>query len=547
MVIAHRQVTESEVEEEIQRLQDVLVQAKDQLQTMRNMTAKRMGNGEAAVFDAHMAFLEDPAYTGEMVQRVRDKRVNVESVVAEVTDEMAAMLASLPDEYLRARADDIRDVGNRLLHLLAGEKSLDLALLPAGSIVVAEELAPSDVAAFSEGVAGMVTARGSRTAHAVIMAKSLGIPAVVGLGEGIQHIAENDTLVLDGDQGLVVTRPSAQEQQEIRDRIDRDLRWSQAAGKRAKEPAISRDGVVIDVFANIGHLKDIPLALANGADGVGLFRTEFLYLDSDHWPTEEEQYTVYRQSLEAFADKPVMIRTLDIGGDKPLPYAKLPKEENPFLGYRAIRFCLDNPDIFKTQLRALLRASSHGQLWIMLPMVENLQEVRAAKSLVATCRQELATQGYPVADKIPLGIMVEIPAAAVAADTLAKEVDFMSIGTNDLTQYTLAADRGNEKIAYLYDAVHPAVLRLVRMTCEAGRKANIPVGMCGELAGDAQMTEALLGLGLTELSMGAAAIPRVKERVRVMSCQEAEPWALRLLNLESPADVRTVAANRSET
>lgn len=539
-----RNIPAGEIEAEVVRLQAAIGQASEQLASLRSVTAERMSDEEAAVFDAHMAFLEDPSYTGEIEQRIRNSGRNAEAVVDEVTHEVAEMLANLPDEYLAARADDIRDVGNRLQLLLSGQTPMDPALIQPGSVVLAEELTPSELATFPEGVAAIVTARGSRTAHVVIMAKAWSIPAVVGLGEQLKTIPDGSMIVVDGDTGDVIVNPSDSEIADVRQQITHQSQVRQQATVLAKDPAVSRDGRTVEVWANVGNLKDISLALANGADGVGLFRTEFLYMDSDHWPTEEEQFRVYKGALEAFEGRPVVIRTLDVGGDKPLPYADLPKEDNPFLGYRAIRFCLDRPEIFKVQLRALLRASVYGQLWIMLPMIENRSEVEQARALLQECRQELENEGCQVADRVPLGIMVEIPAAAVNADVLARSADFMSIGTNDLTQYTLAADRGNERVAYLYNTIHPAVLRLVRMTCEAGQRARIPVGMCGELAGDVQMTEALLGLGLSEVSMSPGAIPLVKQRIRAISCTEAEPWALQLLELESPEGVRSAAAGR---
>src|SRR5690606_12292602 len=309
------------------------------------------------------------------------------------------------------------------------------------------------------------------------------------------------------------------------------------AVKRAGEDAVTADGRRIEVFANIGNLQDVEPALKNGAEGIGLFRTEFLYLESRDWPGEEEQYAAYRRVLEAFGKRPVIIRTLDIGGDKDLPYADFPKEENPFLGHRAIRFCLDRRDIFKTQLRALLRAGVHGNLWIMFPMVSSVSEVREAKALLAECREELKREGVPAAENISVGIMVEVPAAAAIADILAREVDFMSIGTNDLIQYTLAADRGNERVAHLYDAAHPAVLRLIRKTCDAARQAGIPVGMCGELAGDPRMTELLVGLGLSDLSMGSGTIPEVKERIRSIDTSAARALADRALQEADPEGV----------
>lgn len=532
----------TDTDEEIKRLAASVAEAKEQITQLRETTRKRMGEEEAGIFDAHLAFLEDPAYIGEMENRIRDVKKNATFICQQVTEELSQMMASLEDEYMKARADDIRDVGERLLLLLTGVKPFDPSLLQPGSIVVAKELVPSDTAQFPKGIAGMVTARGSKTAHAAIMARTLGIPAVLGLSDSIEEIENGDTIIMNGHEGTITVNPSSEVEEKARLAIQQQQALREKALEKADQDAFTANGDRIQVFANIGSLKDVQTALDHKAEGVGLFRTEFLYLENDHWPTEEEQYETYKKVLDSFGDKPVVIRTLDIGGDKDLPYADLPEEENPFLGHRAIRFCLANPDIFKVQLRALLRASIHGNLWIMLPMVENVAEIRKAKDLLTQCRQELTSEGVTTGD-VRIGIMVEIPAAALIADRLAKEVDFMSIGTNDLTQYTLAADRGNEHVAHLYDPVHPAVLQLVRLTCDAARKEGIVAGMCGELAGDPEMTEILIGLGLQELSMSAGTIPEVKENIRKVQSDQARILADQVLEMESAEEVRQWVAN----
>lgn len=526
--------------EENERLTQAIKQAKTEIQELRERTAERIGEEEAAVFDAHLAFLDDPAFTGEMEERIHIQKRKAEAICQEVTIEMRQLMASLEDEYMQARADDISDVGERLLLILTGNSAFDPTQLQPGHIVISEEITPSQTAQFPDGIAGMITSKGSKTAHAAIMARTLGIPAVLGLGASIEQI-ENDThLILNGTEGVCLLNPDEELLEQTRKRIDEEHIQKEQALQEALNDAETADGKRIQVFANIGSLKDIDNALKHRAEGVGLFRTEFLYLENKDWPSEEEQYQAYKQVLTSFAPHPVIIRTLDIGGDKDLPYAHLPQEENPFLGHRAIRFCLDQPDIFCTQLKALLRASVHGNLWIMLPMIENMAEIHATKRLINKCKQELKQRNLAFTENIPIGIMIEIPAAAIIADLLATEVDFMSIGTNDLTQYTLAADRGNEKVAHLYDTAHPAVLRLIKMTCDAARKHNIVVGMCGEFAGETEMTDLLVGLGLDELSMSAGSIPIVKQNIRQIDSQQAREVAEKALLAEDGEAVRQI-------
>ncbi|MDQ0416050.1 phosphotransferase system enzyme I (PtsI) [Croceifilum oryzae] len=526
--VQERSITD--LSSELQRFKQAIQATKEQVQILRKQTADRMGESEAAIFDAHLAFLDDPGFIGEMEQRINTQKQAADWACQSVTGEFSSLFSNMEDEYMRARADDIRDVGNRLLQNIMGKPPLDLGLLKPESIIIADELTPSETAQFSEAIIGMITARGSKTAHAAIMARTLGIPAVLGLGSFIQQINDGDTIILDGSSGEVIVNPKELLLSQIQEKISKQNQLQASALQEAAEDAYTSDRKRIQVLANIGSPQDVQDALANHAEGIGLFRTEFLYLENANWPTEEEQFSSYKQVLEAFPSKPVIIRTLDIGGDKHLPYAELPKEENPFLGLRAVRYCLANPDVFKTQLRALLRASVHGSLWIMFPMIGSVSEILQVKQALEECKQELATKKIPYSDQIKVGIMVEIPAAAIHADELAKEVDFMSIGTNDLTQYTLAADRGNEQVAHLYDPTHPAVLKLVKMTCAACHRAGIPAGMCGELAGDASMTEILVGLGLNELSMSAKAIPQVKQQIRKIASAEASSLALEALH-----------------
>ncbi len=526
------------IEKELQRFEAAIMIASQEITELQAVTTKKLGQKEAEIFEAHREFLTDPSYVDEIRSRIHQKHESAAYACQQVTQEMAAMLRGLDNEYLQARATDIHDVGQRLLrHLTESDQEIK-TISSDKRIVLAEDLTPSDTVSLPEGIVGIATMRGSVTGHAAILARTLGIPMIVALGEALNAVQENDLMILDGKEGTLCVTPDEAMLLKTRALMEGEKALAKEQKNRAADDAVTKDGQRIHVLANIGSLKDIERAIEFGAEGVGLFRTEFLYLENTDWPSEQQQYDVYRQVLSAFSNRPVVIRTLDIGGDKALPYAPFDHEENPFLGHRAIRFCLANPAIFKTQLRALLRASVHGQLWIMFPMIETLDEIAAAKELVATCRQELEQEGTAVSKDYRIGMMVEIPAAAVMADQFAKQVDFMSIGTNDLTQYTLAADRGNEKVAYLYDAFHPAVLRLIAMTGHAGQQQGIVVGMCGELAGDSLATELLIGMGLTELSMSAASIPAVKDKIRSLTTSEAKAKVPVILDLGTASAIR---------
>jgi len=539
-----RDLAPQEVPIEIVRFQSAVTDAKMQIQDIYKQTKERMGQEEADVFQAHLAFLDDPAFVAEIESRIERDRTNAEVITEAVTREMGDMLAAIPDEYLQARADDIRDVGRRLLDILLGIKrtSPDVEYQ---LILVTDDLTPSQSAQLPPQTVGVVSRRGSKTGHAAIICRTLGIPLVVGVRDQLSLLADGEPLIVDGDRGLLVISPTESEIVEASLLQNAAISRHQEAQREALAPATTTDGARIQVFANIGNLKDVPVALAHGAEGVGLFRTEFVYQESAEWPTEEEQYDIYREVLTKFGGNPVIIRTLDVGGDKPLPYANMPDEENPFLGLRALRFCLANPAIFKVQLRALLRASIHGGLWIMFPMVANVSEIVAAKTLLEESRRELVQEGCRVSLHVPIGIMVEIPAVAIMADAIAPHVDFMSVGTNDLTQYTLAADRGNEAVAFIYDAAHPAVLRLIEMTCKAASAAGIVVGVCGELAGDVDMIETLIGLGVTELSMSGRLIPHAKRAIRQVLTEDAKSVAKQTLHAASADAARATAKGNS--
>ena len=454
-------------------------------------------------------------------------------------------LESLEDDYLRARANDVRDMKARILRCLLGAMETPLEGLTNPHILMAEDLNPSDTATLDKTlVLGFCTAQGGATSHAAILARSMGLPAVAGLGLDILTTADSETAILDGSQGILYIDPDEAVMKAALQRKQSASSQLEQARASTHEPAVTRDGLHVDVFANIGSVEDATAAIESGAEGVGLLRTEFLYMQSNHLPTEEEQYQTYHQILEIFGNKPVILRTLDIGGDKSLPYFDLPKEDNPFLGQRGIRLCLARPELIKPQLRAALRAGQGHNLKIMFPMIADVAEVRSARELIEQCRAELIIEKVMISDKVDIGIMVEIPAAALNADALAREVDFFSIGTNDLSQYTLAADRTNSSVAGLASAFHPSVLRLIQMVIAAAHKQGKMVGLCGELAGEPDAAPILLGFGLDEFSMSAPSIPLVKAMLRSLNTVDAEQLAEAVLLAADPAAVRSLVRER---
>ena len=530
--------TIEDVAREQQRLDAAIAAARQEIEALQSQATRQVGAAEAAIFQAHLLFLQDPALAGVARQRIAGERINAEAAWQEAVESIAGDYRALDDEYLRGRAADVQDVGQRVLrHLMALEPpSLDF---DEPSIVVAADLAPSDTARLDPSrVLGIGTELGGATAHSAILARALGIPAVVGLGPLIWTPAEGQTIALDGTAGRVWLQPGETELAELRRQQDAWQAQQQEAKAAGRDAAVTQDGRRIEVAANIGGLHDAEVALEYGAEGVGLFRTEFLFLERADAPGEAEQLDVYRQVAGAMGQRPLIIRTLDVGGDKPLPYLDLGREENPFLGWRGIRFCLDHPEIFKPQLHAILQAGVGHNVKLMFPMISSLPELRAAKKVVAEVEAELQSAGIAFDEAMEVGIMIEVPSAVAVADQLAAEVDFFSIGTNDLTQYVMAADRGNARVAGLANALQPAVLRLVRQTVQAGHAAGIWVGMCGELAGNALATPLLVGLGLDELSMSAPAIPAVKAAVRELTVTQAEAIASEALQLESAAAVQ---------
>lgn len=530
-----------DVQDEWQRLQAAIQTAQQAIQALRSLTATQIGD-EAAIFDVHLLFLEDPALIEAVHQHIFDRRLNAEIAWATVVDELANTYRALEDAYLQERAADVVDVGQRVLRQLTGAASTSLDL-PQPTILVATDLTPSDTAHLNPTkVLGICTALGSATSHSAILARTLGIPAVVGVGPEVLKLTNDTFLALDGESGKVWVQPQLDTLAALQAKRDARSAAQQQALAKAQHPAITRDGRRVTVLANIGGIADAQLALELGAEGVGLLRTEFLYLDRTTAPSEEEQLTVYQAIAEVIGTRPLIIRTLDVGGDKPLPYLGLQQEANPFLGWRGIRFCLDRPDILKTQLRAILRASPKHRIKVMFPMIATVAEVQAAKTILAQVQAELRFACIPFDEAMEVGIMMEVPSAVAIADQLAALVDFFSIGTNDLCQYIMACDRTNPRVATLADALHPAVLRIIHQTVQAAHEAGIWVGLCGELAADPIAAPILLGLGLDEVSLNPQAIPALKQAIAEATVAEAEAITKAALKLDSAARVRAVVS-----
>ncbi|MDQ5809221.1 MAG: phosphoenolpyruvate--protein phosphotransferase [Actinomycetota bacterium] len=500
------------VEEELKRFREAVEAVVRHL----SETAERLREGgsekEAGIFEAHAEMAEDPEFHSEVEERVRSLE-SPEAAVLAVGEEYAGMFAAMEDEYMAARADDVRDVATQIATELMGGKSGGLETLAEPSVIVAPNLAPSDTARIPKGMAlGFVISEGSRTSHVSIMARSFGIPAVVGVGAALEDALGAEIVAVDGTEGYAVANPDEATISHFEEKQKEAKEQAALLEEYKHVEARTNDGRRIEVAANIGSAEEAEGALSWGAEGVGLFRTEFLFMERPQLPSADEQYEAYRAVVEAFGERPVIIRTIDIGGDKDLPGVDQPEEENPFLGWRGIRMCLDVPELFKPQLRAILRAAPHGNLKVMFPMVVDAIELRAAKKILEGCREELKNEGAQFGE-VAIGVMVETPAAAIRAQEIAPEVSFFSIGTNDLVQYTLAADRGNERLRRLQSADHPAVLDLIEKTCEAAKEAGIWVGVCGEAAGEAAMIPKLIELGVSELSMSAPSIPRAKKIV----------------------------------
>lgn len=510
VIVVETKITDLEAERG--RLKKAIEASREQLLKIKEKAEIELGPEKAAVFDSHMMLLDDPEFTGAVEMNIESSMVNAEKALNDVIEMYMGIFGSMEDEYMKERAADVKDVGNRILANLVGKAGSGLENLEENTIVVAHDLTPSDTAQLDKSkVIGFLTNIGGRTSHSAIMARTLEIPAVVGLMDITECVKDGDTVILDGEEGLAIINPDEATIAQYKEKKAAYEKEKEELKKLIEVETHTKAGKRVEVCGNIGKAEDIHQVLENGGDGVGLFRTEFLYMDRNDMPTEEEQFEAYKYVGEKAAGKPIVIRTLDIGGDKKLTYLPLPEEMNPFLGYRAIRLCLDRKDIFKIQLRALLRASAYGNIKIMFPMIASLEEFLASKEVLNECMEELRAEGKEFNADLEVGMMVEIPAAAVYADELAKHVDFFSIGTNDLIQYTLAADRMNEKVSYLYNPQHPAVLRLIKMTIDAAHKEGKWCGMCGEAAGDESMIPILVEYGLDEFSMSATSILRAKQ------------------------------------
>ncbi|WP_125771155.1 phosphoenolpyruvate--protein phosphotransferase [Companilactobacillus furfuricola] len=519
----------SDADAEINRLKDAIAKSDDELTKIRDIAKESLGDEEAQVFDAHKMILADPEFTGAVEQQIKDQSVNAEQALNDVSNNFIQIFEGMTDNaYMQERAADVRDVTKRVMARLLGVELPNPSLIDREVIIVAHDLTPSDTAQLNKKyVKGFVTDVGGRTAHSAIMARSLELPAVVGTDSITKDAKDGDKIIVDGLNGAAILDPSDEDVKHYQ-KLASDFAAEKAEWEKLKDEAtVTADGKHFDVAANIGTPDDLDGVISNGAEGIGLYRTEFLYMQSDELPTEDDQFEAYKKVLEGMKGKPVVVRTMDIGGDKHLPYLPLPDEMNPFLGYRAIRISLDRQDIFRTQLRALLRASAFGNLRIMFPMIGTLNEFRDAKKVFEEEKAKLVADGTKVSDDIQLGMMMEVPAAAVLADQFAKEVDFFSIGTNDLIQYTMAADRGNDRVSYLYQPYNPSILRLVKHVIDAAHKEGKWAGMCGEAAGDNIMVPLLLGMGLDEYSMSATSVLRVRSLMKKLNAGDLKDLAER--------------------
>ena len=533
-----RRLQESEIPGEIARFETALIATRQQIREMQQRIAESIGAKDAGIFDAHLLVVEDRTLIDEVLRTLAKEKTNVEHVFASVSGRYAKTLSEIDDPYLRERALDIHDVTRRVIHNLLGKERRDLASIGSPVILIAHNLTPSETAQLHRDlVLGFGTDIGSKTSHTAIFARSLNIPAVVGLHDISSHLATGDPVLLDGYNGLIIVNPNDQTLWEYGELEIKKSEVQEELTKLRETESRTLDGRHVILSANIELPEDLVQVRAQGAEGVGIYRTEFFYLNKTELPNEEEQYQAYRTVAEQVLPHSVIIRTLDLGGDKFMSALNMPEELNPFLGWRAIRFCLERVDIFKTQLRAILRASAVGNVKMMYPFISGVEEIRRANAIADECREELRKEGHAFDEKMELGAMIELPSAAIAADIIASEVDFFSIGTNDLIMYSIAVDRLNEHIAHLYEPTHPAIIRLLRMTVQAAHAHNLWVGVCGEMAGDIALTPLLLGLGVDELSTGAALVPRVKRAVQSLDIAACLQLLEEVKHLDSSAEI----------
>ncbi|MFB2435882.1 phosphoenolpyruvate--protein phosphotransferase [Staphylococcus aureus] len=534
----------TDVEGEVAKFNNAIEASKVELTKIRNNAEVQLGADKAAIFDAHLLVLDDPELIQPIQDKIKNENANAASALTDVTTQFVTIFESMDNEYMKERAADIRDVSKRVLSHILGVELPNPSMIDESVVIVGNDLTPSDTAQLNkEFVQGFATNIGGRTSHSAIMSRSLEIPAIVGTKSITQEAKQGDMIIVDGLNGDVIVNPTEDELIAYQDKRERYFADKKELQKLRDADTVTVDGVHAELAANIGTPNDLPGVIENGAQGIGLYRTEFLYMGRDQMPTEEEQFEAYKEVLEAMDGKRVVVRTLDIGGDKELSYLNLPEEMNPFLGYRAIRLCLAQQDIFRPQLRALLRASVYGKLNIMFPMVATINEFREAKAILLEEKENLKNEGHDISDDIELGIMVEIPATAALADVFAKEVDFFSIGTNDLIQYTLAADRMSERVSYLYQPYNPSILRLVKQVIEASHKEGKWTGMCGEMAGDEIAIPLLLGLGLDEFSMSATSILKARRQINGLSKNEMTELANRAVDCATQEEVIELVNN----
>ncbi|QBD85247.1 phosphoenolpyruvate--protein phosphotransferase [Clostridium tetani] len=531
-------------EEENQRFITALEKGKKQLSKIMKDAKEKLGEEKSKIFEAHLFMLDDPEFTGQVSEKILKQKINAEYALKSTSEELVAIFEQIEDDYMRERVADIKDVTNRILRILTGNEGISISEIEEESILIGYDLTPSDTAQIDkEKILGFATEIGGVTSHSAIIARSIGIPSVLGVGKEIEKIKNGELIILDGNKGLIITNPDDEKINLYKKQIEEEKKLQKILEEYKNIEVITLDGRKVEVASNIGSIEDSENALKNGAEGIGLFRTEFLYMASSELPGEEFQYNAYKEVLEKMGEKPVIIRTLDIGGDKKLSYLTIDEEMNPFLGYRAIRLCLHRKDIFKTQLRALLRASYYGNLKIMFPMIANLQELREAKAVLEECKEELRKESIAFNENIKVGIMVEIPSAAIMSDVLAKEVDFFSIGTNDLIQYTIAVDRMNEKVSYLYDFFNPAVLRLINNVIVNGHKEGKFVGMCGEMAGKKELIPLLLGMGLDEFSMSASSVLKAKKLITELNYEDCKKIVSKVMKMKTAEEVKAFLEN----